>query len=82
MPTTREDICCWFNHALQQDATHMIVATDTFDWSDYPVFVGRDADVASEIERLRKQEMTMITEVYNMTLPLEGQLAERRAFHL
>lgn len=39
MGTTREDITGWLHRGQEKGATHMIVVCDTFDWSDYPVFV-------------------------------------------
>jgi hypothetical protein len=80
--TTREEIFRWLGRAIQGGATHMIVATDTFDWSDYPVYVAPDQDAAAEVERLEQQAMTKVMEVYNLALPLEAQLDEYRAFHL
>lgn len=81
MPTTREDIRGWLDRAERKGATHMIVATDTFDWSDYPVFVMPGEDPASEIEQLRNAPMSKVMECYRLASPWADQLAEQRAFH-
>ena len=82
MATTRDSIRDWLNQAKDKGATHLIVATDTFDYGDYPVFVMPHQVVADELSRLRKQDMTRVMECYNLSLPWDEQLSERRAFHL
>ena len=37
--TTPEMIREWFNRGIELGATHLIVACDTFDYEDYPVYV-------------------------------------------
>lgn len=37
--TTRNDIAQWFEEGKALGATHMIVAVDTYDHEDYPVYV-------------------------------------------
>jgi hypothetical protein len=82
MPTTREDISGWLKRAQDKGATHMIVATDTFDYGDYPVFVMPGEDAATKMKELRDAPMSRVMECYSMALPLDDQLSERRAFHL
>jgi hypothetical protein len=82
MGKTREDIRAWLERGVGRGASHVIVATDTFDWGDYPVFVMPEQSAADEVERLRKQDMTKVMEVYKLSDPIEDQLAERRAFRL
>lgn len=79
--TTYLDIRGWLERA-PAGTTHMVVATDTFDYSDYPVYVAPSDDAAKVVERLQKQAMTKVMEVYSFRLPLEPQLEERRAFHV
>jgi hypothetical protein len=81
MPTTRDEIRGWLDRAALKGATHMIVATDTFDWSDYPVFVLPGDDAAAEVERLHNAPMSKVMECYRLASPWDDQLAERRAFH-
>lgn len=80
MPTTVQDIRRWLNEAQDVGATHMIVATDTFDWTDYPIFV-KPGENPSEVASEKRGEFTKITECYALHLDLDAQLAERRAFH-
>jgi len=76
MVTTREDITRWFYEGQRQGATHMIVARDTFDWEDYPVFVSPQENVREKAAKQKK-----IMEVYSLSKSLDMQLNEYRAFH-
>ena len=60
----------------------MIVATDTFDWSEYPVFVLPDQSPSEQVERLRNAPMSKVMECYRLASSWDDQLAERRAFHI
>lgn len=78
MGTTREDIRAWLESGKEQGALFMIVATDTFDYEDYPVYVLKGADVKKEVERLRAEPMTKVMEVYSYGRDLDEQLAQGR----
>lgn len=39
MTTTKKIIAEWIESGLEKKATHMIVVCDTFDHTDYPVYV-------------------------------------------
>lgn len=81
MGTTREDIRAWLEHGKAEGATFMIVATDTFDYDDYPVYVMKNTDVKKEIERLRAEPMTKVMEVYSYGRDLEEQIAADRVWN-
>lgn len=76
MAATVQDIRGWLAMAQDKGATHMIVACDTYDWSDYPVFVMPGEDAREISERHEK-----VMECYAMHLSIEAQLGEHRAFH-
>lgn len=82
MAATKEDIREWLNKGYEDGFTHMIVACDTFDHSDYPVFVHESEDVKERVEKVRAQEMTRVMEVYSYDMDLEQQLNEKRAYNL
>lgn len=81
MRTTQQDIRNWLL-SRPNKATHMIVACDTFDHGDYPVYVKPDQSVQAEVDRLKAASMTRVMEVYNYALSIDSQLAERRAWNL
>ena len=76
MPTTREDIRIWFKDGIKRKATHLVVACNTFDYEDYPVFVTPADDVAMVAANIQK-----VMEVYDLSMDMETQLDEKRAFH-
>jgi hypothetical protein len=89
--TTQDDIRTWLAMAGRAKATHMIVATDQFDWSDYPIFVPStdyvddDGAPITDPKEVRaiivSKPMSGVMECYDLRLPLEMQLAEQRANH-
>ena len=61
--------------------SHMIVAVDTFDWEDFPVFVERGTDPNTEIGRLIAGH-NRVMEVYNFNMPIGPQLAAPRSWNI
>jgi len=78
--TTKNDIRGWLARRVPEH-THMLVVTDTFDWDDYPVFC--TGDIMHKINKYQSHEgMSKVTEVYDLSMDLEAQLAEYRAWNL
>lgn len=82
MTATRMDIEGWLERAKEEGATHLIVACDTSDHDNYPVFVMPGEDVHVEIAKRQGQNMQTIDEVYDMSMDIDAQLAEHRAWHV
>lgn len=83
MAATRQDIECWLQQGVASNSTHVVIFCDTFDWEDYPVYVQRGQDVLKVIEEHKKENhMDKVMEVYNLSLDIQSQLAEYRAYHL
>ena len=79
--TTRVQIEYWLKLAKAGGATHLIVAVDTFEWDDYPVFVMPGQDVHELIRtKYSGQNMQGLMEVYKLDEPLEPQLDRERNF--
>ena len=72
--TTQNEIRIWFERGLQQKASYMIVATDTFDWSDYPVYVNSKEELKKEIYKHEK-----VMETYDLNADMQTQLNMKRA---
>lgn len=81
MAITQEGIRNWLTKAKCEGATHLIVASDTYDHQDYPVPVMPGTDVEAELKRIKIQPMTSVMEVYALHLNLETQLREYRSHH-
>ena len=82
MAATKGEISRWLDTLYSDESlTHMVVVCDTFDWSDFPVFVSKDQNVHEVVAFHAAHEMEKVTEVYSRALSKESQLAERRALH-
>jgi hypothetical protein len=83
MPTTQDDIREWLKEAYAKGCSHMVVACDTYDHTDFPVYVMPNQSVQKVIkEHSDYDKMQRVMEVYTMRLPMEEQLAEHRAYHI
>jgi len=81
MATTKQDIAYWFKEGAEEGATHMIVVCDTFDWSDYPVYVKEGENVKEIENKYHGKDMQKVMEVYNLKKPMKPQLEEIRSFN-
>lgn len=81
MTATRDDIHRWLDEGIRMGATHVIVACDTFDRDNYPVYVKSGQSVVAEVTRVRGESMQEVDEVYDLSRALKPQLEEGRAFH-
>ncbi len=79
--TTREDIARMVDRA-ETKHTHMIVVCDTFDHSDYPVFVSEDENVKDVIKKFDGPNMQRVIEVYNLNIDIAEQVAAGRVYNL
>ncbi len=88
MSTTKSDIRNWINNGIKQNATHLLVIVDEFDWEDYPVYVHLSQDTApvatmrKHIDFYNNQSMQRVIEVYNLQHPIAPQLSEHRTWDL
>lgn len=73
--TTQSEIRTWFKQGLREKASYMLVATDTFDWSDYPVYVNTKEELK---EAIQKQEKVM--ETYDLHADMNEQLNKKRSW--
>lgn len=72
------DIKAAYDRGQEQGATHMIVAYDSFDHSNYPIYV-----VAGQSPLdCFPSNGDRVDEVYRYALGWEAQSAEYRAYHL
>jgi hypothetical protein len=86
MTATMRDIMGWLDDAEAQwpSATHMLVALDNFDYENWPIYV----DDASEKEGVDNTIQMLydrgykVDEVYNLLMPADPQLRERRAWNV
>lgn len=78
---TMEDISEWFDEGTKMGATHLIIVCDTFDYEDYPVFVGPDENARERFVRYNGPNMQRVMEVYDLRQDKEKQLNEFRSYN-
>lgn len=81
MATTKKMISDWFDRGVKENATHMIVACDTFDWEDYPVYVKPTETVRDEVAKYNGPNMQKVMEVYDLKRDRDEQLNQGRAYN-
>ncbi len=78
--TTKQDISRWFDRGTEDGAQYLIVACDTYDWSDYPVFVSKE-EFDDKYKELDGKNMQKIMEVYDLSKDKDEQLNMHRCFN-
>lgn len=83
MTASLQDIKGWFEEGKKDPKnTHMIVAHDTFDHDNYPVYVKEGQDPRAIIkERYSGQNMQSVDEVYSYKLSWQEQ-SKGRVYNL
>jgi|SRR5688572_30253883 len=73
----------WLQDGTAKGATHMLVVCDTFNYENFPVYVlpSQNVFLVADRHRTEPEKMRKLMEVYSYALPLEPQLAQRRAAH-
>lgn len=72
----------WFDRGVAQGATYMIVACDTFDYEDYPVFCKHDNETLDKYQELSGKNMQKVMEVYDLLANKKEQMNTPRVFRL
>ena len=79
--TSKATIGGWFDRGVAEGATHLIVVCDTFDHSDYPVFVKAGEDAREISDKYSGKNMQRVMEVYNLSMDKAKQMDQSRAFN-
>lgn len=78
--TTKADISRWFDKAVSDGATHMLVVCDTYDYEDYPVSVFPGQDPHKLVAEFCVN-MQRVMEVYNLSMPKTQQINQHRCWN-
>lgn len=82
MAASRELIRGWFIEGVESGFRWMIIACDTFNYEDYPVFIETAEEYIEKYKHYsNSNNMQRIMEVYDLAMDMESQLNENRAFH-
>lgn len=74
MGITRRDLEEWYNQGVAGKKAYLIVVCDTFDYEDFPVYVSPGESVSAEVsKRSNTSQMSRVMEVYDLSLPFDGQ---------
>lgn len=79
---TRELIREWAMNGQERGSSHVAVARDTFDGTEFPVYIACYQDwIDADLEYDNPERMSEILEVYDLSLDIDQQLSEKRAYH-
>lgn len=82
MAATKDEIREWVERGVKIGATHVIILCDTWDWEDFPSYVKQGESVRDEVMRCQAANDLRVMEVYNLSMDIEYQMNEHRAWHL
>lgn len=82
MAATKDDLRGWFLAGQQDETnTHMVILCDTFEWTDYPVYVKSKEVALAYMGPALVPEMHKVMEVYDLHRDMDEQLAAVRAWY-
>jgi hypothetical protein len=64
----------WFDIGVSEGSSFMLVMTDQFDWTDYPLFVAEGDDPREVRDEKLKTPMTGFMECYDLSKPKVPQI--------
>lgn len=82
MAATYEDIIGWILRGLEKEAVYVISVCDTFDHSDYPVFVMPNEDHQAVVRSYNAKEMQKVNEVIFLDDPFDDMVTEAKKRYL
>lgn len=75
--TSTDTIRSWLEEGRAQHATHVVIACDTFNWEDYPIYVKKGDDIRKIVTEHDGPNMQKVMEVYNLSKDIEKQLGSK-----
>lgn len=82
MAASKKRIREWLERGIQMGATHVIIVCDTWDYEDYPVYVKKDESAQERVYSYQRSSMQQVMEVYNLSMDIDSQLDEYRAWNV
>jgi hypothetical protein len=81
MAATKGLIRAWLEEGQTKQMAYMLVVCDTFDHEDYPVYCSSLDDLNRDAPRLHHSDMQKVMECYDLSMDLDMQMSESRAWH-
>ena len=82
MSASRQTIREWLEKGKSMGATHVVIALDTYDYDNYPVYVkpgGKSAQ--EEADRVNAGSMQSVDEVYDLSMDIDEQMSLPRVWN-
>jgi len=79
---SRQGISAWFDAGRREGYSHLIVACDTYNYEDYPVYCMTGEEARKRFSELNGPNMQSVHEVYDLSESKDEQMQEHRALHL
>lgn len=82
MAASKNQIREWVDRGVETGATHVIIVYDSWDYEDFPVYVNKGQSVEKRMSYYDGKNMCSVMEVYNLSMDIDTQMNEFRAWHL
>jgi hypothetical protein len=82
MSASKQDIKRWLKEGKDIGATHVIIALDTFDHENYPIYVMPGKSVRDEVAFIKVGPSQSVDEVYDLSMSIAGQLDVIKAYNV
>ena len=82
MAVAKNRVQLWFKEGQSKNAHHMLIMRDTYEYEDYPVYVLKNEDTKKKIRELRENDNQVVQAIFDLSLDMDSQLEERRAYHV
>lgn len=82
MAASKNQIREWVDRGIETGATHVIIVYDSWDYEDFPVYVDKGQSVEKRMSYYDGNNMCSVMEVYNLSMDIDTQMNEFRAWHL
>jgi hypothetical protein len=82
MSTSKKQIGKWLVEAKEYGNKYIVIFSDTFDYSDYPVYFKTKEGMLEGIKIRESEKMTKVMEIYDLSLSIKKQLDEKRAWNV
>ena len=74
MRTTLKKLEDWFKLGVEHNSTFMIVAHDTFDFIEYPIYIDKPECLQHKINNIISNSKQGVLEVFDLTVDLYKQI--------
>ena len=82
MAASKHQIREWVDIGVKTGATHVIIVYDRWDYEDFPIYIDKGQSVEKRVSSYDGKDMCSVMEVYNLSMDIDAQMNEYRAWHL